>query len=94
MVMPCSRSSLRPSVRRLRSTWLKPLRRLVRSMASHWSIKTLLASYSRRPMRVDLPSSTEPAVVKRRRSAGTPVGADVGEGVGEVTREGVGVLIG
>ena len=42
-------------------------------------------------MRVDLPSSTEPAVVKRRRSAGAP---DAEEGVGEVTREGVGVVIG
>ena len=45
-------------------------------------------------MRVDLPSSTEPAVVKRRRSAGAPAGADAEEGVEEVTVEGVGVVIG
>ena len=40
----------------------------VASTASSWSAKIALASSSSRPMSVDLPSSTEPAVAKRRRS--------------------------
>ena len=40
---------------------------LVASTASSWSSKIDLESSSSRPMRVDLPSSTEPAVAKREQ---------------------------
>src|SRR5258707_11609183 len=67
--MPCSRSARSPSVSRARLTYSKPHWVLVRSTASIWSSNSDLASYSSRPIRVLLPSSTEPAVVRRRRSA-------------------------
>src|SRR5579871_4316185 len=74
MVIPCSRSARRPSVSRARSTYSSPRARLVRSTASSWSSKICLESNSSRPISVDLPSSTEPAVAKRsisiRRSPG------------------------
>src|SRR3954449_6840414 len=61
--MPCSRSARRPSVRRERSRApSRPCR------SSSWSARIALASWSRRPMSVDLPSSTEPAVARRSRS--------------------------
>jgi hypothetical protein len=44
----------------------------VRSTASSWSSKIDFVSYSRRPMSVDFPSSTLPAVASRRSS-------DIGE---------------
>src|SRR5436305_5481555 len=72
MVMPCSRSARRPSVSRARSSAPCPPRRsLASATCSSWSSNTCLASYSRRPIRVLLPSSTEPAVVKRSRSSVT-----------------------
>src|SRR3954449_4611981 len=61
--MPCSRSARRPSVRRERSRApSRPWR------SSSWSARIALASWSRRPISVDLPSSTEPAVARRSRS--------------------------
>src|SRR3954451_7818093 len=57
--MPCSRSARSPSVSRARSP----------PAASTSSAISDLASLSRRPISVDLPSSTEPAVARRRRSA-------------------------
>ena len=45
-----------------------PMRLLSRSRASSWSSYNFLLSNRRRPMRVDFPSSTEPAVRKRSRS--------------------------
>src|SRR5919107_1207158 len=61
--MPCSRSARRPSVRRERSSApSRPCR------SSSWSPRIALASCSRRPMSVDLPSSTEPAGARRSRS--------------------------
>src|SRR5215207_9045903 len=52
--MPCSRSARRPSVRLARS-----------SSPTCWSVISAFASNSSRPIRVDLPSSTEPAVATR-----------------------------
>src|SRR5918994_1220177 len=52
--MPCSRSARRPSVRFARS-----------SRPASWSAIRALASNSSRPISVDLPSSTEPAVATR-----------------------------
>src|SRR4051794_5470494 len=49
--MPCSRSARRPSVRLARS-----------SRPASWSAISALASNSSRPISVDLPSSTDPAV--------------------------------
>src|SRR3954471_17598795 len=61
--MPCSRSARRPSVRRDRSSEpSRPCR------SSSWSARIAFASCSRRPISVDLPSSTEPAVARRSRS--------------------------
>src|SRR3954465_12694859 len=61
--MPCSRSARRPSVRRERSRApSRPCR------SSSWSARIALASWSRRPISVDLPSSTEPAVARPRRA--------------------------
>src|SRR3954466_15492508 len=61
--MPCSRSARSPSVRRERSSApSRPCR------SSSWSARIALASWSRRPISVDLPSSTEPAVARRSRS--------------------------
>src|SRR3954449_6415463 len=61
--MPCSRSARRPSVRRERSRApSRPWR------SSSWSARIALASWSSRPISVDLPSSTEPAVARRSRS--------------------------
>src|SRR5829696_9192146 len=52
--MPCSRSARSPSVRLARS-----------SSPASWSAISALASNSSRPISVDLPSSTEPAVATR-----------------------------
>src|SRR5215213_4179719 len=68
IVMPCSRSARRPSVSSARSTWSSPRSLLTRSTASIWSAKTVLVSYSNRPMSVLLPSSTDPAVANLRMS--------------------------
>src|SRR3954453_20239066 len=63
IVIPCSRSARRPSVRRERSSApSRPWR------SSSWSARIALASCSSRPISVALPSSTEPAVARRRRS--------------------------
>src|SRR3954464_3789426 len=65
--MPCSRSARRPSVSSDRSTWPLPLRRRLASATwSSWSSRTALESKSSRPISVDLPSSTEPAVASLR----------------------------
>src|SRR4051812_30006295 len=62
--MPCSRSARSPSVSRDRSSSpSRPLR------SAYWSARIALESCRRRPMSVDLPSSTEPAVARRRRVA-------------------------
>src|SRR5215210_9425533 len=64
--MPCSRSARSPSVSSARSSVPLPLRACETSaMCSSWSERIDLASYSRRPISVDLPSSTEPAVASR-----------------------------
>src|SRR6185369_5823504 len=68
IVMPCSRSARRPSVSSARFVYSSPRERDVASTASSWSEKMAFESYSSRPISVDLPSSTEPAVAKRRRS--------------------------
>src|SRR3954447_8970483 len=63
--MPCSRSARRPSVSSARSVYSSPRRRLVSSTCSSWSANTCFESNKRRPIRVLLPSSTEPAVAMR-----------------------------
>src|SRR5215213_7650286 len=68
MVMPCSRSARRPSVSRARLVYSWPRWTLARSTDANWSSKMALESYSSRPIRVLLPSSTEPAVASRRSS--------------------------
>ena len=67
MVMPCSRSAASPSTSNAKSISppCVPTRRLSAASASSWSSKIILESYSSRPIRVDLPSSTEPQVMKR-----------------------------
>src|SRR5271166_5310585 len=70
--MPCSRSARSPSVSSARSSVPSPPRRsLASATCASWSSKTCLLSNSSRPIRVLLPSSTEPAVVKRSRSSVT-----------------------
>src|SRR5258708_33801266 len=66
--MPCSRSARRPSVSSARLVVSSPRSREVRSTASSWSSKIDFESYSSRPISVDLPSSTDPAVANRNRS--------------------------
>src|SRR6185312_4221560 len=68
IVIPCSRSARRPSVSRARFTYPSPRRSLVASTCSSWSAITCFESKSSRPSRVDLPSSTEPHVTRRRSS--------------------------
>src|SRR5574338_366311 len=70
MVMPCSRSAERPSTRSAKSiaSPCVPWRLLSASSAASWSSKICFVSYSSRPIRVDLPSSTLPQVMKRRSS--------------------------
>jgi hypothetical protein len=68
IVMPCSRSARSPSVSSARLVYSSPRERDVASTASSWSSKIALESYNSRPMSVDLPSSTEPAVANRSRS--------------------------
>src|SRR5687768_5171537 len=68
MVMPCSRSARRPSVSRARLVYSWPRWTLARSTDASWSSKMALESYSSRPIRVLLPSSTEPAVASRSSS--------------------------
>ena len=66
IVMPCSRSAVSPSVKSERSSPRAPRRaRRSRATAASWSASRPLASSSRRPISVLLPSSTEPAVMKR-----------------------------
>src|SRR5258707_8013245 len=70
--MPCSRSARRQSVSSARSSAPSPPRRsLASATCSSWSSNTCLESYSSLPISVLLPSSTEPAVVKRSRSSVT-----------------------
>src|SRR5918997_2139999 len=66
--MPCSRSARRPSVRSARFTYPSPRRSDVSSTCSSWSSKMDFVSYSSRPISVDLPSSTDPAVANRTSS--------------------------
>src|SRR3954452_16800855 len=79
MVMPCSRSERRPSVSRARSTYSSPRRRLIASMWASLSSKIDFESWSRRPISVDLPSSTLPIVAKcsgAGRRTSTPRGSE------------------
>src|SRR5436853_1952470 len=69
MVMPCSRSARRPSVSSARFISSRPRRNESRSTAASVSSRMDLVSYRSRPMRVLLPSSTDPAVATRRRPA-------------------------
>src|SRR3954451_16288302 len=62
--MPCSRSARRPSVSSARSSPST----LRSSTWASWSASTALASYRSRPISVDLPSSTLPAVASLKRS--------------------------
>ena len=62
MVMPCSRSARRPSVSSARLVYSSPRSRDVRSTASSWSANMDFESNSKRPISVDFPSSTLPAV--------------------------------
>src|SRR5882724_4464432 len=68
MVIPCSRSARNPSVSKEKSTG--PVERLMRLflMEASWSSYTVLESCNSLPIKVDLPSSTLPAVVKRNNS--------------------------
>ena len=69
MVMPCSRSAARPSTSSAKSIsppWVPTFFESASSAAS-WSSKISFDSYSSRPMRVLLPSSTLPQVMKRSR---------------------------
>src|SRR3954451_21069861 len=76
--MPCSRSARSPSVRRDRSRWPLPLRACdAAAMCSSWSARIDFASYSSRPISVDLPSSTEPAVARRRVSTSLEVAGNL-----------------
>src|SRR5215210_2119701 len=64
--MPCSRSARSPSVSSARSSVPLPSRAWeTAAMCSSWSERIDLASNSSRPISVDLPSSTEPAVASR-----------------------------
>src|SRR5438445_3874243 len=65
--MPCSRSAERPSTSSAKSSSSPCVPCFFESLssASSWSSSSALASYSRRPIRVDLPSSTLPQVMKR-----------------------------
>src|SRR5882672_12418123 len=65
MVMPCSRSASRPSVRRDRSISCWPRFCEARATEASWSSKMARVSCSSLPIRVLLPSSTLPAVMKR-----------------------------
>src|SRR5215210_1135848 len=71
--MPCSRSARSPSVRFARS-----------SRPASWSAISALASNSSRPISVDLPSSTEPAVATRSISGSSRGCRDPREGPLEV----------
>ena len=62
MVMPCSRSASKPSVKLAKSK-VPPALRLL--SCATWSASKAWLSYSKRPIKVDLPSSTLPAVMKR-----------------------------
>src|SRR5215467_6235264 len=66
MVMPCSRSASRPSVRSERSMPSWPRFCDARATAASWSSNTARVSCKRRPISVLFPSSTLPAVMKRR----------------------------
>src|SRR5207247_844310 len=70
--MPCSRSAASPSTSSAKSSSPPrvPTRFESSSSAASWSSSMSLASYSSRPMRVDLPSSTEPQRMNRRRPLG------------------------
>src|SRR5437660_9850489 len=68
MVMPCSRSARSPSVSRARLVYSWPRWTLARSTDASWSSKMAFESNSSRPIRVLLPSSTEPAVASRSSS--------------------------
>src|SRR5918997_3423102 len=74
--MPCSRSARNPSVSSAKSGCAPaapPRSRVTRVTASSWSARMEEVSCSNRPTRVDLPSSTEPAVVSRSRDEAAPV---------------------
>jgi hypothetical protein len=62
IVMPCSRSAIRPSVNKDKSKKFNPLRFEADSNASILSLVIDFVSYKSRPINVLLPSSTEPAV--------------------------------
>src|SRR4051794_1229877 len=66
--MPCSRSARSPSVSSARFMPSSPRSFVECSSASSVSSKICFESYSNRPMSVDLPSSTDPAVAKRSSS--------------------------
>src|SRR5580658_9725634 len=80
--MPCSRSARSPSVTKDRSMSSMPRLRDAWATASSWSSKSWRVSKRRRPIRVDLPSSTDPMAANRRRSvaAGAPLAAGAGGG--------------
>src|SRR6476659_1025350 len=67
MVMPCSRSDSSPSSSSAKSTLppVVPKRRESACSAANWSSSRPADSAIRRPIRVDLPSSTEPQARKR-----------------------------
>ena len=68
MVIPCSRSAIKPSVNKDKSKKSKPLRLEALSKASILSLVIEFVSYNKRPIKVLLPSSTEPAVAIRNIS--------------------------
>src|SRR3569833_2371063 len=69
MVMPCSRSASRPSTSSAKSILSPSVPNFLLSFSSEASVSSnsSLVSYSSRPIRVDLPSSTLPQVRKRSR---------------------------
>src|ERR1700755_1303286 len=67
--MPCSPSADRPSTSSAKSMSPPCVPHFFESfsIAASWSSNSIFDSYSSRPMTVDLPSSTEPQVMKRSR---------------------------
>src|SRR3954471_21210941 len=87
IVMPCSRSARSPSVSSARFMPSSPRSFVECSSASSVSSKICFESYSNRPMSVDLPSSTDPAVAKRSSSISRCPRHGGGSGRGAFSRD-------
>ena len=69
IVIPCSLSAARPSTNNAKSISFPWVPIFLESLfnSDNWSSKSICDSYSIRPISVDLPSSTDPQVMKRSR---------------------------